>query len=80
MHEALPKIPILGMGGVRTGRDAFELILAGASGVSVGTASFGNPRAVIDVQTELKSILISKGFNSVQEAIGFAHRPKQQES
>ena len=43
VHEALPKIPILGMGGVRTGRDAFELILAGASGVSVGTASFGNP-------------------------------------
>jgi dihydroorotate dehydrogenase (NAD+) catalytic subunit len=75
VHEALPAVPILGMGGVRTGRDAFEMILAGASGVSVGTASFGNPSALIQVQNELKTLLMSKGFNSVREAIGFAHRP-----
>lgn len=75
VHEALPTVPILGMGGVRTGRDAFEMILAGASGVSVGTASFGNPSALIQVQNELKTLLMSKGFNSVREAIGFAHRP-----
>lgn len=74
VHEALPKIPILGMGGVRSGRDALELILAGASGVSVGTATFSNPMAVINVQQELRELLISKGFTSLKEAVGFAHR------
>jgi dihydroorotate dehydrogenase (NAD+) catalytic subunit len=74
VHQAFPKIPILGMGGVRSGRDAFELVLAGASGVSVGTATFSNPMAVINVQNELREILISKGFNSLKDAVGFAHR------
>lgn len=74
VHQAFPKIPILGMGGVRTGRDAFEMILAGASGVSVGTATFGNPTALIAVQKELHTLLINKGFASVGEAIGYAHR------
>jgi dihydroorotate dehydrogenase (NAD+) catalytic subunit len=76
VHEALPKVPILGMGGVASGADAFEMILAGASGVSVGTASFGNPTAIIKIQDELRAILIDKGFTSMREAIGFAHRPE----
>jgi dihydroorotate dehydrogenase (NAD+) catalytic subunit len=76
VHEALPKVPILGMGGVSSGADAFELILAGASGVSVGTASFGNPTAIMKIQNELRQILTDKGFNSVREAVGFAHRPE----
>lgn len=74
VHQALPKIPILGMGGVRTGRDALELILAGASGVSVGTATFSNPKAVLNVQNELRGLLINKGFASLREAIGYAQR------
>lgn len=74
VHAALPKIPILGMGGVSTGRDALELILAGASGVSVGTASFGNPSAAIEIQNELRSLLTARGFATLQQAIGFAHR------
>jgi dihydroorotate dehydrogenase (NAD+) catalytic subunit len=61
------------MGGVASGRDALELIFAGASGVSVGTATFGNPTAVIKVKEELLSLLQSKGFKSLQEAIGAAH-------
>jgi dihydroorotate dehydrogenase (NAD+) catalytic subunit len=64
------------MGGVASGADAFEMILAGASGVSVGTASFGNPTAIIKIQDELREILIDKGFTSMREAIGFAHRPE----
>ena len=71
VHQALPKLPILGMGGVRSGRDAFEMILAGASAVSVGTATFGNPRAAIDIQQELGSILEEKGFTSLRSAVGF---------
>ena len=74
VHAALPSVPILGMGGVSSGRDALELILAGASGVSVGTASFGNPSAVIQIQRELQDLLITKGFPSLKSAIGYAHR------
>ena len=75
VHQALPKIPILGMGGVRSGRDALELILAGASGVSIGTAIFSDPKAVIEIQNELRGLLIAKGFDSLRQAIGYAHRP-----
>ena len=74
VREALPNVSILGMGGVTSGKDAFEMILAGASGVSVGTASFGDPSAVYRIQNELREILNTKGFSSVKEAVGFAHR------
>jgi len=75
VHEAMPHIPILGMGGVSTGRDALELILAGAKGVSVGTASFADPAAIITIQNELKELLTARGFTSVAQAVGYAHRP-----
>ena len=74
VYAALPKVPILGMGGVSSGRDALELILAGASGVSIGTASFGNPTALMQVQHELKELLVARGFTSLSAAVGFAHR------
>jgi dihydroorotate dehydrogenase (NAD+) catalytic subunit len=78
VHEAMPSIPILGMGGVSTGRDALELILAGAKGVSVGTASFADPAAIITIQNELKELLAARGFTSVAQAVGFAHRPVEE--
>jgi dihydroorotate dehydrogenase (NAD+) catalytic subunit len=78
VHAALPHIPILGMGGVASGRDALELILAGASGVSVGTASFGNPTALISIQNELRELLAARGFATLQQAIGYAHRDEKQ--
>ena len=74
VHERLPHVKILGMGGVSSGRDAFELILAGASAVSVGTATFGNPTAAIKIKEELREELISHGFDSLREAVGYAHR------
>jgi len=74
VHAALPTTPILGMGGVSSGRDALELILAGASGVSIGTASFGNPTALIKIQNELRDLLAARGFATLKDAIGFAHR------
>jgi dihydroorotate dehydrogenase (NAD+) catalytic subunit len=77
VHEALPAVPILGMGGVSSGRDALELILAGAKGVSVGTASFGDPAAIISIQNELKELLKVRGFTSVAQAVGYAHRPME---
>ena len=74
VHQVFPNIPIVGMGGVATGRDAFELVLAGASAVSIGTASFRNPSAAIQVKNELADLLTQKGFNDFRDAIGFAHR------
>lgn len=74
VRAALPHLPILGMGGITSGRDAFEFILAGAHAVSVGTATFGNPTAVIKVKEELEKLLIGKGFDKLEDAIGFAHR------
>jgi dihydroorotate dehydrogenase (NAD+) catalytic subunit len=64
------------MGGVASGKDALEMILAGASGVSIGTASFGNPTAIMKIQNELKQLLIDRGFSSMKQAIGYAHRPE----
>jgi dihydroorotate dehydrogenase (NAD+) catalytic subunit len=77
VHAALPKVPILGMGGVATGRDALELILAGASGVSVGTANFSNPSALISIQNELAQLLQASGFVTLTEAVGYAHRSEE---
>ena len=74
VHAAMPHVPILGMGGVTSGRDAFELILAGASAVSVGTASFGDPTAIPRIQRELAGLLAAKGFAAVKDAVGYAHR------
>jgi dihydroorotate dehydrogenase (NAD+) catalytic subunit len=74
VHAALPDVPILGMGGVRTGLDALELILAGASAVSVGTAVFGDPTAPARVLRELREALVARGFAAVADAVGHAHR------
>ena len=74
VHQAFPNTPIVGMGGVATGRDAFELILAGASAVSVGTATFGNPNAAMQIKEELSQLLTKNGFSDFLDAIGFAHR------
>ena len=74
VHSAMPQVPILGMGGVASGRDALELILAGASGISVGTASFGDPMAIPRIQRELQSLLVARNFFSMRDAIGYAHR------
>ncbi|MFM9141322.1 MAG: dihydroorotate dehydrogenase [Actinomycetota bacterium] len=73
VHSAMKNIPILGMGGVANGRDALELIYAGASGVSVGTATFGNPTAALRIKNELEVLLRDKNFTSLEEAVGAAH-------
>jgi dihydroorotate dehydrogenase (NAD+) catalytic subunit len=74
VREAFPEIAILGMGGVTCGKDALELVLAGANAVSVGTATFGNPRAVLKVKNELEELLVNRGFDTFESAVGFAHR------
>jgi dihydroorotate dehydrogenase (NAD+) catalytic subunit len=75
VHAALPHVPILGMGGVRSGLDALQLVLAGASAVSVGTAVFGDPSAPVRVLDELAAALAARGFASFADAVGRAHDP-----
>ena len=57
VHAALPDLPIVGVGGVASGADAAELVLAGASAVQVGTATFADPRAPARVLRELEAWL-----------------------
>ncbi len=68
------KAPILGLGGVVSGKDAAELMLAGAAAVGVGTANFWNPRAPMVVLEELSDLLNQKG-KAARELIGAA-QPK----
>jgi dihydroorotate dehydrogenase (NAD+) catalytic subunit len=75
IRQALPDIPILGMGGIRTGLDALEFVLAGANAISVGTTVFGDPTAPVRVLDELARALVDRGFTRFEDAIGLAHRP-----
>jgi dihydroorotate dehydrogenase (NAD+) catalytic subunit len=74
VHAALPRVPILGMGGIRTGLDALQFVLAGASAVSVGTVVFNDPSAPARIADELAAALAARGFATLTEAVGHAHR------
>ena len=73
VHAAIPDLPIVGVGGVARGVDAVELMLAGASAVQVGTASFADPRACGRVLSELVEWCHAHGVRSVRELTGAAH-------
>lgn len=60
-------IPIIGLGGIMTGEDVAEFILAGADAVSIGTAAFANPTAPVDIKNELITYMERYGFNSLKE-------------
>ena len=55
VHAAMPEVPILGMGGIRTGLDALQFILAGARAVSVGTVVFHDPSAPVRILARTRS-------------------------
>jgi len=74
VHAALPDLPIVGVGGVVNGADAAELVLAGASAVQVGTATFADPRAPGRVLAELEAWAARTGRTAVAEHVGAAHR------
>ena len=60
-------IPIIGLGGIMTGEDVVEFLMAGADAISVGTASFANPTAPIDIKRELIEYMERYGFKNLQE-------------
>ena len=70
VHGALPHVPLIGMGGVQTAADAVEFLLAGATAVAVGTATFVNPTAATDVVAGLEAYLAENGIGDVNELIG----------
>jgi len=71
---AVVKIPVIGLGGIATGHDAAEFLLAGASAVQVGTASFVDPRAPDLVARELDRLLQKIGLHHVRDLVGTLER------
>ena len=69
VHNAV-SVPLLGMGGIRTGEDAVEFMLAGATAVAVGTANFVNPRASVDVIDGIVAYCEEQGVSDVNELVG----------
>jgi dihydroorotate dehydrogenase (NAD+) catalytic subunit len=66
-------LPIVGMGGVQSGRDALEFVAAGASTVALGTVLFADPDAPARVRAELAAECLAHGFESADDARGRAH-------
>lgn len=73
VRMAMPNVPIIGVGGVSTGLEAVELIMAGANAVQVGTATFLEPRAMARVLDEIEEWCIQNHVARVSELVGAAH-------
>ena len=67
------QLPIVGMGGIRTGLDALEFIAAGARHVAVGTALFADPDAPSRIRMELHAAAAERGWNAYEDAYAIAH-------
>lgn len=70
VHRALPDLPILGLGGVVSGRDVVEYVLAGASAVGLGTVHFAEPRAASRVLAETERLLRRMGESKLSDLVG----------
>jgi len=67
-------VPVVGSGGITTASDALEFIMAGASAVQVGTASFTNPRAPLDILEGIEQFMAKEGIADITDLIGAARR------
>jgi dihydroorotate dehydrogenase (NAD+) catalytic subunit len=74
VRAAFPKVPIIGMGGIRNGSDAMEFLLAGANAVSVGTSVFNDPSAPARIHQELADLAAAGGFSRLSDIVSRAHR------
>ena len=68
------KIPVIGMGGIMSVSDALEFLLAGASAIQVGTASFIDPQASVKILEGIEDYLIKKGLSDIKEIVGYVNR------
>jgi dihydroorotate dehydrogenase (NAD+) catalytic subunit len=64
------KIPVIGMGGITTARDALEFLIAGAKAIAVGTANFINPLATVEIIQGLEQFLEEEGLSDIHDIIG----------
>lgn len=72
VRQAYPDLPIIGVGGIWSGTDAIEFLMAGASAVQVGTALFEDPRGIDRIRSEVIEWCTDHGVASVSELIGAA--------
>jgi len=70
VHRALPELPICGMGGITSGEDALEFLMAGASCVQIGTANFATPTAGPSVCDELRALMAELGIARPADVVG----------
>jgi len=66
------RVPVIGCGGIASASDALEFILAGASAIQVGTATFANPRAPLDILEGIEDFMVKEGVHQLSELIGAA--------
>jgi dihydroorotate dehydrogenase (NAD+) catalytic subunit len=64
------QIPIMGLGGISSARDALEFIVAGASAIQVGTASFGNPNAGVEIVAGISAYCQERGIERLDALVG----------
>ena len=74
VRQALPNLPIIGVGGVSDADTALELLMAGAHAVQVGTATFADPRAALNILESLRRLLAVRGIAAIRDVVGIAHR------
>jgi len=68
------ELPVIGLGGITCAGDAIEFLMAGASAIQVGSATFNNPRASLDVLEGIEEFMQKEGINKLSEIIGAARR------
>lgn len=74
VKAAMPDVDIIGVGGIASGNDAIEMMMAGARAVQIGTASFAFPSAVWDIARDAAVRMKELGFSSWADVVGYVHR------
>lgn len=69
---ASERVPVIGLGGISKWQDAVEFIMAGASAIQVGTATFSNPKAMLEIIEGLKNFMKSHGYKNISQLCGVA--------
>ncbi|MGN6576833.1 MAG: hypothetical protein ACTHKG_14225 [Nocardioides sp.] len=77
VHAELPDLPLVGVGGIRTGLDVLQMLLAGAGAVQLGSVLLHDPGAVRRVTDELAAELAARGIDSPADAVGLGHPPTE---
>lgn len=74
VRRALPDVDIVGVGGIRTGADAIEMMMAGANAVQVGTASFADPASTWKIACDAAKVMVRRGYQSWSDVVSLSHR------